>query len=59
MKIKTLQELYFISSGKDEDFDKSIKMVSVLTGKSIEKVEAMPMKLFNYHCARIQSSLSA
>jgi len=53
MKIKTLQELYFISSGKDEDFDKSIKMVSVLTGKSIEKVEAMPMKLFNYHCARI------
>jgi len=53
MKIKTLQELYFISNGKDEDFDKSIKMVSVLTGKSIEKVEAMPMKLFNYHCARI------
>lgn len=53
MTIKTLQELYFISNNKDDDFEKSIKMVSVLTGKSIEKVEAMPMRLFNHHCASI------
>lgn len=53
MTIKTLQELYFISNNKDDDFEKSIKMVSVLTGKSIEKVEAMPMRLFNHHCKRI------
>ena len=53
MTIKTLQELYFISNNKDDDFEKSIKMVSVLTGKSIEKIEAMPMRLFNHHCNRI------
>lgn len=53
MTIKTLQELYFISNNKDDEFEKSIKMVSVLTGKSIEKVEAMPMRLFNHHCKQI------
>jgi hypothetical protein len=43
MKVKQFQELYFISKGEDIDFDKSIKMVGVLTGKVSEQVEAMKM----------------
>jgi hypothetical protein len=53
MKVKQFQELYFISKGEDIDFDKSIKMVGVLTGKVPEQVEAMKMKAFNKQCAKI------
>jgi len=53
MKVKQFQELYFISKGEDIDFDKSIKMVGVLTGKTPEQVETMPMKKFNKQCATI------
>lgn len=53
MKVKQFQELYFISKGEDIDFDKSIKMVGVLTGKTPDKVEAMKMKAFNSECAKI------
>ena len=56
MKVKQFQELYFISKGEDIDFDKSIKMVGVLTGKVPEQVEAMKMKAFNKQCAKIVKS---
>ena len=53
MKVKQFQELYFISKGEDIDFDKSIKMVGVITGKVPDQVEAMKMKAFNKECAKI------
>lgn len=53
MTIKQLQELYFISQGDQLDFDKSIKMVGVLTGKTPEQVELLPMLKFNKLCKKI------
>ncbi len=54
MNIKQFQELYFIAQSKDFDFDKSVKMVGVVTGQTPEKIEAMPMGKFNRICSRIQ-----
>lgn len=54
MTIKQFQELYFIAQNKDYDFDKSIKMVGVVTGQTPEQIEAMPMAKFNRICKRIQ-----
>jgi hypothetical protein len=50
MTIQQFQELYFIFSSEDQDFDKSIKMVGAVTGKTPEQVESMPMLKFNYLC---------
>jgi hypothetical protein len=53
MNVKQFQELYFIFKSEDFDFDKSVKMVGVLTNKTEDEVEAMPMKQFNKQCAKI------
>ena len=54
MTIKQFQELYFIAQNKEYDFDKSIKMVGVITGQTPEQIETMPMCKFNKVCQRIQ-----
>lgn len=54
MTIKEFQELYYIAQSKEYDFDKSIKMVGVVTNKTPEQIEAMPMAKFNHICKRIQ-----
>ena len=53
MTIKTFQELHYIATGADSDFDKSVKMVACLTGITPDKVDAMPMRKFNYYCRQI------
>ena len=53
MTIKTFQELHYIATGEDSDFDKSVKMVACLTGITPDKVDAMPMRKFNYYCRQI------
>lgn len=53
MTIRQFQELYFISQNTDIDIDKSIKMVGVITGKTPQQVESIPMLKFNRICARI------
>jgi hypothetical protein len=58
MTIKQFQELYFIAQTKEYDFDKSIKMVGVITGQTPEQIEAMPMAKFNRVCSRIQKQFS-
>lgn len=54
MTIKQFQELYYIAQSKDIDFDKSIKMVGVVTGQTPEQIEAMPMAKFNHICNGIK-----
>jgi hypothetical protein len=54
MTILQFQELYFIAQGKDFDFDKSVKMAGVMSGKTPDEVDKMPMKRFNSLCAKIQ-----
>lgn len=56
MTILQFQQLYFIAQGTDIDFDKSIKMVGVVTGKTPEEVEKMPMAKFNRLCKRITAT---
>jgi len=53
LSIKQFQELYFIAKSEDEDIDKSIKMVGVVTGLIPEKVEQLKMAKFNKLCADI------
>lgn len=53
MKIKTFQELYYISQLPDSDFDKSIKLVGCILGKTPEEVENMNMLKFNALCRMI------
>ena len=53
MTVKQVQELYYISNGEGLDFEKSIQMVGVLSGKTPEKVEKMKMPEFNRYCQRI------
>jgi len=43
LSIRQFQELYFIAKSEDEDIDKSIKMVGVVTGLVPEKVEQLKM----------------
>lgn len=54
MTIKQFQEVYYILKSENEDFDKSIKMVGCITGKTPEQVEAMPMTTFNKLCVNIK-----
>lgn len=54
MTILQFQQLYFIAQSTDIDFDKSIKMVGVVTGKTPEQVENMNMHKFNWICSGIQ-----
>jgi hypothetical protein len=53
MKIKQFQELYYIAQSKDIDFDKSIKMVGAITGRTPEQVDKMSMRKFTNLCKRI------
>lgn len=54
MKIKQFQELYYIVQSKEIDFDKSVKMVGVITGQTPDEVDKMPMDKFNKICKSIQ-----
>lgn len=58
MTILQFQELYYIAQSKDVDIDKSIKMVGVVTGKTPEQVEKMPMAKFNKICANVTKSFN-
>lgn len=53
MTIKTFQELHYIAIGADSDFEKSVKMVACLTGKTPDQVDNMPMRKFNKYCNKI------
>jgi hypothetical protein len=53
MTIKQFQELYYVASSEDMDFDKSIKMVGIVTGKTPEQVERMSMIKFNFLCGMV------
>jgi len=53
MTIKQFQELYYVASSEDMDFDKSIKMVGIVTGKTPEQVENMSMIKFNFLCGMV------
>ena len=52
--VKQFQELYFISEKWENDIDKSIKLVGVITGKTPDEVEAMKVGPFNRLCSKIQ-----
>lgn len=56
MTILQFQQLYFIAQGTEIDFDKSIKMVGVITGQTPDQVEKMPMDKFNRICKRISTA---
>jgi hypothetical protein len=58
LTVKQFQELYYISEKKENDIDKSIKLVGVITGKTPEEVEAMKIKPFNRICAKIKKQFS-
>ena len=58
MTILQLQQLYYIRKTREADIDKSIKLVGVITGKTPEQVEAMPMSKFNKICGRINKAFS-
>jgi hypothetical protein len=53
MTIKQFQELYYVATSEDLDFDKSIKMVGIVTGKTPEQVERMSMIKFNFLCGMV------
>ncbi len=53
MTIKQFQELYYVATSEDMDFDKSIKMVGIVTGKTPEQVERMSMIKFNFLCGMV------
>jgi len=53
MTILQFQELYYIAKTKDFDFDKSVKMVGVVTGLTPDQVDGLPMARFNKICADI------
>ena len=53
MTIKQFQELYYVATSEDMDFDKSIKMVGLVTGKTPEQVERMSMIKFNFLCGMV------
>ena len=55
MTIKQFQELYYVATSTDMDFDKSIKMVGIVTKKTPEQVEKMSMIRFNLLCARVHN----
>lgn len=55
MTIKQFQELYYVATSTDMDFDKSIKMVGIVTKKTPEQVEAMSMIRFNLLCGRVHN----
>ena len=55
MTIKQFQELYYVASSEDMDFDKSIKMVGIVTGKTPDQVEKMSMARFNITCALVHN----
>lgn len=50
MNILQFQELFYITQQKDNDLDKSIKMVGVVTGLTPEQVDKIPMVKFNKLC---------
>lgn len=54
MTILQAQQLHFIGSRFDDDMDKSVKMVGVMTGKTPEQVDKMPMRKFNRMCAKLK-----
>ena len=54
MTIKQFQELFYIAQTKEVDFDKSVKLVGVITGLTPDQVDDMPMKRFNRHCVTIK-----
>lgn len=54
MTIKQFQEVYYIINSENEDFDKSVKMVGCITGKTPEQVEDIPMATFNKLCLKIK-----
>ena len=55
MTIKQFQELYYVASSNDMDFDKSIKMVGIVTNKTPEQIESMSMIRFNLLCAKVHN----
>jgi hypothetical protein len=55
MTIKQFQELYYVASSEDMDFDKSIKMVGIVTKKTPEQVERMSMVKFNILCGIVHN----
>lgn len=56
LTIEKFQELYQISSMEMDDLDKSILLVQVLTGKSKDEVEALPLAKFNKLCLKITNA---
>lgn len=56
MTILQFQQLYYIAQSTDIDIDKSIKMVGVVTGRTPEQVEKMPMAKFNRRCKNISKA---
>ena len=55
MTIKQFQELYYVATSEDMDFDKSIKMVGIVTGKTPDQVEKMSMRKFNILCGAVHN----
>lgn len=53
LSIQKFQELYIISQTEMDDTDKAIRLVQVVTGKTQEEVEEMPLPQFNSLCGEI------
>lgn len=56
LTIEKFQELYQISGMEMDELEKSILLVQVLTGKSKDEVEAMPLAKFNKLCLKITNA---
>lgn len=53
------QALYKIAKSEEDELEKSLQSVSIVTGKTIEEVEDMPLNEFNALNRQIVSSINA
>ena len=59
LTIEKFQELYQVSLLEMEELDKSVLLVQILTGKSQDEVEAMPLAKFNKLCLTITKAFES
>lgn len=59
LTIEKFQELYQVSLMEMEELDKSVLLIQVLTGKSKDEVESMPLSKFNKMCLDITNAFES
>jgi len=56
MTVEQFQQVYTVSEFQLNEWDKAIQMVMVMTGKTEQQVEAMPVHKFNRMCRKINKA---